>query len=195
MIPRFVRIVEDLPKTPTEKVEEAPPTRYWRDRRYLGPRGGRDSHQTRSAQRHKVSIRTHDGAVTTDLPEAESRHRYPRRAIFTEYFYAAFGILLTLAPFAVVMPLKPIAGILAALGLLFVAFGVRTMVRHRTSIRIDDDGLIVDGLVRKRLMWEKLTRLPTRVLFDEARPTGRLDAAQAESGRYEHSHRLADRGV
>jgi hypothetical protein len=105
-----------------------------------------------------MTVHTFDGDVTTDPPDNESHHRYPRRAIFVEYFYAALGVVLTLGPFAIVLPLIPIAGILAALGLLFVAFGVRTVIRHNAHVRISDDGVIVDGLVRKHLMWEELTR-------------------------------------
>ena len=41
MIPRYVRIVAELPKTPTAEGGEAPPARRRRDAGHLGPRGGR----------------------------------------------------------------------------------------------------------------------------------------------------------
>ena len=104
-----------------------------------------------------MSARVHDGAGS-EARGNESRHRYPRRAIFLEYFHAALGLLLTLGPFAVVTPLAPVTGVLGALGTLFAAFGARAVLRHRTHFSLSESGLTVDGLVRRHLPWDQLTR-------------------------------------
>ncbi len=75
-----------------------------------------------------------------------------------EYLRAGLGMAFTLGPFAAGMPLAPIAGVLAALAALFAVFGVRTWVRHRTRIRLTDEGLAVEGLRPRRLPWDGLTR-------------------------------------
>ncbi len=104
-----------------------------------------------------MSVQAHDNAGS-EAPERESRHRYPRRAIFLEYFYAALGLLLTLGPFTVVTPLAPVTGILGALGALFAAFGARAVLRHCTCLRLSESGLTVDSPVRRHLRWDQLTR-------------------------------------
>ena len=92
-------------------------------------------------------------------PDAgESRHRYPPRAVLAEYACAALGLLFALGPFAVATPLAPVAGVLAALGALFAAFGVRALLRHRTCLRLSERGLTVDGPLPRHLPWERLTR-------------------------------------
>ena len=88
----------------------------------------------------------------------ESRHRYPLRAVLLDYLYSGLGLLFTLGPLAVAGPVGPAAWFLGALSALFAVYGARTVLRHRTRLRVGDDGLTVEGLVRRHLPWEGLTR-------------------------------------
>ncbi len=83
-------------------------------------------------------------------------HRYPAKVLVTEYLYAVIGMVLTLGPFAVTTPLPAITGILVALGLLFLAFGARTVIRHRTAIHLSEDGIERDGLWGGAISWTEL---------------------------------------
>ena len=88
----------------------------------------------------------------------ESRHRYPARAVLIDYLYSGLGLLFTLGPLAGTTPSGPAAWVLGGLAALFAVYGARTVLRHRTSLRVNQEGLVVDGIVRRHLPWERLTR-------------------------------------
>ena len=88
----------------------------------------------------------------------ESRHRYPARAVLLDYFYAGLGLLFTLGPLAGTAPTGPAAWVLGGLAALFAAYGARTALRHRTCLRVNEEGLVVEGLMRRHLPWDRLTR-------------------------------------
>ena len=88
----------------------------------------------------------------------ESRHRYPLRAVLLDYLYAGLGLLFTLGPLAGAATAGPAAWVLGGLAALFAVYGARTLLRQRTCFIVSADGLTVDGLVRRHLPWEGLTR-------------------------------------
>ena len=88
----------------------------------------------------------------------ESRHRYPLRAVLLDYLYAGLGLLFTLGPLAAAAAAGPAAWVLGGLAALFAVYGARTLLRQRTRFIVSADGLTVDGLVRRHLPWEGLTR-------------------------------------
>ena len=88
----------------------------------------------------------------------ESRHRYPARAVLLDYLYSGLGLLFTLGPLGLAASAGPAAWVLGGLGALFAVYGVRTVLRHRTSLRVSEEGLVVEGLLRRRLPWVRLTR-------------------------------------
>lgn len=99
---------------------------------------------------------------TVEAPPAdagESRHRYPLRAVLLDYLYSGLGLLFTLGPLGAAGPVGPAAWFLGALAALFAFYGVRTVLRHRTCLRVSEAGITVDGVWRRRLPWEQLTRL------------------------------------
>lgn len=88
-----------------------------------------------------------------------SRHRYPTRAIAIEYFYSIIGMALTFGPLALTTPLPAITAILAALGTLFLVFGVRTVIRHNTVFELSEAGIAMRGLRHTEVRWEELSQL------------------------------------
>ena len=88
----------------------------------------------------------------------ESSHRYPARAVLLDYLYSGLGILLTLGPLGLAASAGPAAWFLGGLAALFAVYGVRTVLRHRTCLRVSEEGLVVEGLLRRHLRWDRLTR-------------------------------------
>ena len=88
----------------------------------------------------------------------ESRHRYPARAVLLDYLYSGLGLLFTLGPLSVAASAGPAAWFLGGLAALFAVYGVRTVLRHRTCLRVSEEGLVVEGLLRRHLPWDRLTR-------------------------------------
>ena len=97
------------------------------------------------------------GAVQ-DVDPGESRHRYPAHAMLLDYLYSGLGLLFTLGPLAGTAPSGPAAWVLGGLAALFAAYGARTVLRHRTSLRVSEEEIAVDGLLRRHLLWNRLTR-------------------------------------
>ena len=88
----------------------------------------------------------------------ESRHRYPPRAVLLDYLYSGLGLLFTLGPLGLAASGGPAAWVLGALAALFAVYGVRTLLRHRTWLGVNEDGITAHGLLRRHLPWERLTR-------------------------------------
>ena len=88
-----------------------------------------------------------------------TRHRYPRRAVTTEYAYSVVGMAFTFIPLGLTTPLPAVTGILAALGALFLAFGVRTLIRHNTVFELSDMRIAMTGGRRAEVRWEELSGL------------------------------------
>jgi hypothetical protein len=93
-----------------------------------------------------------------------SRHGYPAAAMIGDYLRAAAGLVPTGAIFAT-MPVAPIpATLLGGFAMIFGVFGLRTVLRHNTSIEMTDtgiraDGLIARGLVTRTIAWGELDRM------------------------------------
>ena len=97
-------------------------------------------------------------ALHTPREPGESRHRYPARAVLLDYLYSGLGLLFTLGPLGLAASAGPAAWVLGGLGALFAVYGIRTVLRHRTCLRVSEEGLVVEGLLRRRLPWDRLTR-------------------------------------
>ena len=88
----------------------------------------------------------------------ESRHRYPARAVLLDYLYSGLGLLFTLGPLGLAASAGLAAWVLGGLGALFAVYGARTVLRHRTCLRLSEEGLVVESLLRRHLPWDRLTR-------------------------------------
>lgn len=85
-------------------------------------------------------------------------YRYPTRVVVRDYLLSGIGVALFIPPvFLMGLPLLT-ALIFSALGGLFLIFGLQVYRRHRTRIKISDDGLYVapDG---RELAWSELSKL------------------------------------
>jgi hypothetical protein len=95
-------------------------------------------------------------------PLAETRHGYPASGLRGDYLRAIGGAAVCGVPL-LVTPVHPVAGIiLAGLALLFAAHAVRTWLRTREIIVMNDTGLSAGVLYRRELAWQNLDRIKLR---------------------------------
>jgi hypothetical protein len=105
---------------------------------------------------------THEQAP--EAREGASRHLYPASAMIGDYLRAAAGLVPTGAIFAT-MPVAPVpATLLGGFAIVFGIFGLRTALRHNTSIEMTDTeirayGLLANGLIERTISWAELDRL------------------------------------
>lgn len=82
---------------------------------------------------------------------------YPRREVIRGYLRAGAGLLLTLFPLILGRPGMVGATVLGVIALTFAIYGIRTWLRGRGVIGIDDQGIFLSGPLRKAVRWEALT--------------------------------------
>jgi len=105
---------------------------------------------------------THEQAP--GVQEGASRHLYPASAMIGDYLRAAAGLVPAGAIFAT-MPVAPVpATVLGGFAIVFGIFGLRTALRHNTSIEmtyteIRAYGLLANGLIERTISWAELDRL------------------------------------
>ena len=104
--------------------------------------------------------------------EPETSHRYKAGALIGDYGRAGIGVFFTLGPLAVTTPLPVVTGILGALGALFLAYGVRTVIRHCTVIRLSAKGMEANGPLGTRLTWADVRGLSLRYYSTRRDRTG-----------------------
>jgi hypothetical protein len=96
--------------------------------------------------------------------EGASRHLYPASAMVGDYLRAAAGLVPAGTIFAT-MPVAPVpATLLGGFAIVFGIFGLRTALRHNTSIEMTDTeirayGLVANGLIERTISWAELDRL------------------------------------
>lgn len=83
-------------------------------------------------------------------------YTYDRRTVLHDYLRAGIGAFLCLAPLLVVESGSIMVYVLAALGAVFVVFGARTALRHRSAIELTTEGLRVHGPWPRFLAWRDL---------------------------------------
>jgi hypothetical protein len=84
--------------------------------------------------------------------------RYGRPALYADYARAAVGVAVCVMPVLFVAA-NGFTYALAALGGLFLLFGIRTAVRHMTEIEVDESGIAARGPLGGRIAWDELRRL------------------------------------
>ena len=115
-----------------------------------------------------------------------SLHRYDRGMLAWDYVRAGAGAAICLAPLAFVETATVMVAVLALLGAVFVVYGLRTALRHRTTVHLSATGLDLEGPWRRRLAWHELRGLKlayysTRRLRgrDHAQPRGWMELTLA----------------
>jgi hypothetical protein len=86
------------------------------------------------------------------------RYRYRSKDLLGDYARAAAGALICLAP-VVFVGGNGVTLALAAVGLLFVVFGLRTGLRQATEIVVDDQGVAAMGPLSRRIEWKAVQRV------------------------------------
>ena len=88
-----------------------------------------------------------------------TRHAYPASAMVGDYLRAAAGLVPVGVVFATVPVGAVAAGVLGSFAAIFAAFGLRTALRHGTSVEMTDTELRARGLWRTTIEWDELDRV------------------------------------
>jgi hypothetical protein len=94
-----------------------------------------------------------------DDTAAATRHVYPASAMVGDYLRAAAVVVPVGAVFASVPVGTVPAVVLGSFAALFGIFGLRTVLRHGTSLEMTDTELRAEGAWRRRIPWAELDRL------------------------------------
>ena len=86
------------------------------------------------------------------------RFRYRSAVLVGDYVRAGIGAAMCVAPLLLVAA-NMFTWLLAAVGGLFVMFGVRTAIRQRTEYALDDNGLDARGPMGTRVDWASVRSL------------------------------------
>ena len=85
-----------------------------------------------------------------------SRHVYPTTAMIGDYLRAAAGLV----PTALVLATEPLgtvaATVLGGFAAIFGVFGLRTLLRHGTSLEMSDGELRASGVWQRTIGWAEL---------------------------------------
>ena len=114
-------------------------------------------------------------------PMAEgTRHAYPASAMVGDYLRAAAGLVPVGVLFATIPVGAVAAGILGGFAAIFGAFGLRTALRHATSLEMTDTALTATGLWHTTIPWDDLDRM--RLAYYSTRRDRRSGWMQLELG-------------
>jgi hypothetical protein len=92
-----------------------------------------------------------------------ARFHYPLSNLWPDYLRSATGFGLTMLPMPNVIGGNVIVlGIMLGLAGLFGSFGITTLLRHKSAIGIDDQGLWIEGLRTKALRWTDVAEVDLR---------------------------------
>jgi hypothetical protein len=88
-----------------------------------------------------------------------TRHVYPASAMVADYLRSAAGLV----PTGVVFATEPVgtvaATVLGSFAAVFGIFGLRTVLRHATSLEMTDTELRTHGAWRRTIAWAELDRM------------------------------------
>jgi hypothetical protein len=85
-----------------------------------------------------------------------SLHRYPRKSLLADYARAAVGVGVIGVPL-VLADLSGLVGLpIITLWALFAAYGVRTAIRHLTTVEVSEIGIRTLGPLGRAIPWEEL---------------------------------------
>lgn len=91
--------------------------------------------------------------------DAVTRHAYPTTSLLGDYLRAGAGLAPAVVLFATVPVGTVAATILAGFAAIFAVFGLRTALRHGTSLELDHFGLQAHGARRAAILWSELDRM------------------------------------
>ena len=85
--------------------------------------------------------------------------RYPRSALYGDYLRALGGLLLTGIPMVAVKPIPAVQWILAGLFVLFLVFGIRTLIRQFSAVELSSTHIATHGPLSRKVAWQDLSRV------------------------------------
>jgi hypothetical protein len=88
-----------------------------------------------------------------------TRHAYPASAMVGDDLRAAAGLVPVGILFATLPVGAVAAGVLGSFAAIFGAFGLRTALRHGTSVEMTDTELRARGLRRSTIHWDELDHM------------------------------------
>jgi hypothetical protein len=88
-----------------------------------------------------------------------STHRYPISSLYSDYLRVAIGLSLTMGPLLLLDLAPAVAWLLAGLAVLFVWFGLRTVLRQLSSVEITARAIGIRGPLGRVVPWDELTRM------------------------------------
>jgi len=88
-----------------------------------------------------------------------TRHAYPASAMVGDYLRAAAGLVPVGILFATLPVGAVAAGVLGSFAAILGAFGLRTALRHGTSVEMTDTELRARGLRRSTIHWDELDHM------------------------------------
>jgi hypothetical protein len=91
-----------------------------------------------------------------------TRYVYPLRSLLLDDARAAVGLLLTAGPLFLAALAPVFAYVFTGFAVLFLIFGVKTLLRHTTVIEVDQDGVRDHGWPRRAIAWADLTTVQLR---------------------------------
>jgi hypothetical protein len=115
-----------------------------------------------------------DGAAGT------TRHIYPASAMVGDYLRAAAGLVPAGVLFATV-PIGAVAAtVLGVFAAIFGVFGLRTVLRHGTSLEMTDSEVRTHGVSHRTIRWAELDRM--KLAYYSTRRDRRAGWMQLELG-------------
>src|SRR5690606_25846810 len=98
--------------------------------------------------------------------------RYPALSLIGNYARALAGIVLTVVPLLLLKPISAIVYLLVFLLLLFVGYGIRTVIRQFTHFEVTDEGIRMIGPISRGIRWEELDGLSLKYFSTRRRDFG-----------------------
>ena len=92
-------------------------------------------------------------------PAGVTRHIYPASAMVGDYLRAAAGVVPAGVLFATAQLGTVAAVVLGGFTAIFAVFGLRTALRHGSSLEMTDTELREHGLWRRTITWAELDRI------------------------------------
>lgn len=89
-------------------------------------------------------------------------YRYPLRALLRDYLGAVIGLTVFGAPALFVKLSSVMVAITGGLGLLFAVFALRTFIRQRSRILVDERGIRVVGPASQQVAWKDVESVRLR---------------------------------
>jgi hypothetical protein len=91
-----------------------------------------------------------------------TEHSYPIHAVLGDYLRAIAGVGISIVPVVIVQSIPWVTYLFAAMIVLFVFYGGRTVVRHKSKIFVSEEGIAINLPQRQGIAWNELNGIRLR---------------------------------